>query len=394
MNEPVVMGVGMHAFGKYPQEGLRELAFPAIRDALADAGIKATDVQIAYVGNTLGGLITGQEGVRGQVVLRYAGFSNLPIVNIENACSSGATAFFEACLAVRSGLFDVALAVGVEKMYVGDTARSLRALLTAAEVEAFAGSGFQFTAIYAMKAKAYMERWGAKPKHLALVVAKNSRNGARNPYAQFRNPLSVDEVLAARPICEPLTLYMCSSMADGGACAVVASEAFAKRHGCRRPLRVRASVLRSGVFDLDPEQHGPSSNVQAAAAAFEQAGMGPADLGFVEVHDAAAGSEFEHMEALGLCEPGEAYQLLERGETEITGRIPVNPSGGLLARGHAVGATGLAQIAEAVWQIRGDAGERQVKTESGHLPLTGLCLNTGGRVGDERAAYALHILGK
>lgn len=394
MNDPIVLGVGMHPFGKYPSEGLRELAFPAVQGALSDAGLTVSDIQIAYVGNTLGGLITGQEGVRGQVVLRYAGFSNLPIINVENACSSGSTAFFEACLAVRSGLYDVALAVGVEKMYIGDTARSLRALLTVGEVETFAGCGFQFTAIYAMKAKAYMDRWGAEPKHLAQVVAKNSQNGALNKYAQFRKSLTVQEVLASRPICEPLTLYMCSSMADGAACAIVASEAFAGRHSGRHGVRVRASVLRTGVFDLEPVQNQPSSNVQAAAAAYEQAGISPEELDFVEVHDAAAGSEFEHMEALGLCQPGEAYKLLERGETRITGRIPVNPSGGLLARGHAIGATGLAQVAEVVWQLRGQAGQRQVKGKTGSVPTAGLCLNTGGRVGDERAAYAIQILSR
>jgi acetyl-CoA acetyltransferase len=390
VKQTYVAGVGLHPFGKHPDKGLKELAFTAIWNALEDAGVEPQQIEIAHVGNAYGGLLTGQESVRGQVILRYAGLSRIPIVNVENACASASTAFFQACLAIESGQYDVALAVGVEKLYVGDTARSIRALATSADVELMGKTGIQFSGIYAMKARQYMEQYGAQPRHLAMVAVKNSANGALNPYAQFRKALDIDTVLNARPICEPLTLYMCSSIADGAAAAVVVSERFLRRHGGTRAVRVAASELGSGAFDALPDESDENMIMQVSRRAYERAGLGPQEINLAEVHDAAAPIEFLHAEDLGFCGPGEGYQLVETHATDPTGRIPINVSGGLLARGHPAGATGLAQIAEVVWQLRGEAGPRQIG--GGKPPSAGLCLNTGGRVGDDRAATALHIL--
>jgi acetyl-CoA acetyltransferase len=380
----------MHPFGKYPNKTLKELAFTAIWNALDDAGVGQQQIEIAYVSNAYGGLLTGQESVRGQVILRYAGFSQIPIVNVENACASASTALFQACLAIDSGQYDVALAVGVEKLYVGDTARSIRALATSSDVELMGKTGMQFTGIYAMKAQEYMERYGAQPRHLAMVVVKNSANGALNPYAQFRKPLDIATVLNARPICEPLTLYMCSSIADGAAAAVIVSDRFLRRSGSTRAVRIAASVLGSGTFDDLPDRSAESMVSHVGWRAYEQAGLGPSDVDLAEVHDAAAPIEFEHTEDLGFCARGEGYRLVEAHETDPRGRIPINVSGGLLARGHPAGATGLAQVAEIVWQLREEAGPRQIG--DGQPPRVGLCVNTGGRVGDDRAATAAHIL--
>ena len=386
MREVVVIGVGMHPFGKFLDKGLKELGREAVWRAIDDAGVSLRDIQVAYVSNALAGLITGQEGVRGEVVLRDAGFSGIPIINVENACASASTAFRGAWLEVASGMADVALALGVEKLYCEDTRQSIKALAADADLE-LGRLGFQFTAYYAMELRRYMQRSGATPVHLAQVVVKNSYNGSLNPYAQHRRPLSVEEVLGSRPIADPLTLYMCSSMGDGAAAAILCAREVAHRFTSPPPVTVAACCLRSGMFRRPEEEEGPATATITARHAYEVAGVGPEDIDVAEVHDAMAPAELMIYEELGFCAPNEGPRLIEEGVTALGGRLPVNPSGGLAARGHPVGATGLAQIAEIVWQLRGQAGQRQVAGAR-----VGLVHNVGGFVEWDNAACSITIL--
>lgn len=389
MRKVAIIGVGMHAFGKFPEKNLKGLALPAILNAVEDAKIGLKDIEAAYVGNSYAGLITGQEAIRGQTITRYCGLDGIPVINVENACASASTALREAYIAVAAGVYDVALALGVEKLFCGDTARSIKALATGSDLELTDNTGFQFTGIYAMKAKDYMRKYGATAEDFARVVVKNSTNGSRNPYAQFHKPLTVADVVNSKKICEPLTLYMCSSMADGAAAAIICSLPKARRY-TSKPIFISGSSLRSGIYHNPAETEAKSVVAMTAAEVYKQAGIEPSDVDFAEVHDAAAPAEFDHCEDLGFCEKGTAYKWLKEGKFDITGDLPVNPSGGLLGRGHPVGATGLAQTAEIVWQLRGEAGERQIMKD-GKLPKAGLALNTGGRVDDDRAAIAVHL---
>ncbi|MBI4307673.1 MAG: thiolase family protein [Chloroflexi bacterium] len=389
MRDVVVLGVGMHPFGKFLDKSLKDLARVAIWNAVKDAGVEPKDIQVAYVGNSLGGLITGQEGVRGQVVLRAAGFGGIPVINVENACASATTAFRGAWLEVASGNADIALAVGMEKMFLNDTSKSIQALIADSEIE-LAKMGIQFTAYYAISPeynlKKYMRDYDVKPEHFAKVVVKNSHNGSLNPYAQHRKPLTVEDVLNSRMIAYPLTLYMCSSMGDGAAAAILCAADVARRFTSKPPVHVAACALRSGMFRRPDDTETPSSVALVARQAYEKAGIGPEDVNVTEVHDAMAPAELLIYEELGFCGKGEAKDLIDKGVTTLKGSKPVNPSGGLAAKGHPVGATGLAQISEIVWQLRGEAGPRQVAN-----PKVGMTENVGGVVDGESAVFTATI---
>ena len=286
--------------------------------------------------------------------LRDLGIERVPIVNVENACASGSTALREAILAIRAGAVDVVLVVGFEKMFVGDREKSLTALESAADLDVIAGLGLQFTAVYALKVQRALTDGRLTEDSLVAVAAKSHANGALNPNAQFQKGVSAEQIRSSPLIAEPLTRMMCSSFTDGAAAVVVARSGL---FPARVPVAVRASSLISGyarVADSDP-----TVAQLCATDAYEEAGIGPGDLDVAEVHDAAAPGELLYYEQLGLCAPGDAPDLLMSGSTAIGGRIPVNPSGGLVARGHATGATGVAQIAELVWQLRGEAAGRQ-----------------------------------
>ena len=390
MREVAIIGVGMHPFGKFLDKGLRDLAQVAVWEAIKDANVPPKDIQVAYVGNSLAGLITGQEGVRGQVVMRHAGIGGIPVINVENACASASTAFRGAWMEVASGMADVAIALGVEKMFLDDTARSLKALTADAEIE-LAEMGMQFTALYAIapeyNLKKYMQDYGVTREHFAKVVVKNSHNGSLNPYAQHRRPLSIEDVLTSRMIADPLTLYMCSSMGDGAAAAILCSKEVARRYTDKPLVEVAACALRSGMFRDPRESVTPSSVTLTATQAYEQAGVGPEDIDVAEVHDAMAPAELLIYEELGFCGEGEGARLIDEGRTTLAGDKPVNPSGGLAAKGHPVGATGLAQIAEIVWQLRGEADKRQAAS-----PQVGLAQNVGGIVDGDSAAFCVTIL--
>lgn len=387
MRPVVILGVGMHPFGRYPALRLRDLVRVACWDACKDAGIRPDGIQIAYFGNSIAGILTGQEGIRGQIGLREVGIARIPVINVENACASGATAFREAWMAVASGLYEIALAVGAEKMFCGDTQRTLAALETSADVEVMGGRGLQFSALNAMRLKLKMAMYGWTVDHFARVAAKNHRNGSLNPYAHHRIPYTAADVLASRPIADPITLLMCSSISDGAAAVILACSDVGRKRGVQPLISVAGSGLRSGNF-TDGTTDGRSAVEMAASEAYEMAGIGPEDVDVADVHDAVAPAELIRCEELGLCSPGDAVRLLEQGETEINGRIPINPSGGLTARGHPIGATGIAQIIEITWQLRGQAGERQVKRRT----RVGLAQNSGGHVEGDNAIVGVHIL--
>ena len=347
-------------------------------------------MQTAWVGNSLGGLLTGQEGIRGEVALQHSGIVGVPVTNVENACASATTALRGAWLEVASGAADVALAVGMEKMFVGDTARTIAALAADSELE-LSEMGMQFTSGYAIhpkiNIKARMREYGWTPADLAKPAVKNSFNGSLNPLAQHRKRLTIDDVVHSRMVVDPLTLYMCSSISDGAAAALVCSADRAARFS-KKPVRIAACVLRSGIYRLPGDTRVDSAQATAQEA-YEKAGIGPDDLDVVELHDAMAPAELMLYERLGLCRPGEGPRLIDEGITTLTGRVPVNPSGGLCSRGHPVGATGLLQIAELVWQLRGEAGPRQIARR----PKTALAQNQGGlTLGQDSAVYTATIL--
>lgn len=420
MREVYVAGAAMTRFGKFPDTTIRALAEEAARGALGDAGVTAADIGMVFFSNAVAGLLTNQEMIRGQVALRHTGLLGVPMVNVENACASASSAFYLACMAVGSGAADLALAVGAEKLTHADRARSFAAIGTAvdqqqvAELRQWASSGSAgsplpgqadslparersgaagqagqsagkrsfFMDIYAANSRAYMERSGATRQDFAQVAVKSHRHAALNPRAQYRTEVTAEDVLASREIAPPLTLLMCSPIGDGAAALVVCSPEAARRLGAR--VRVRACALVSGR-DHGPGE--PGSVERAAHAAYEQAGAGPGDLDVVELHDAAAPAELMTYEELGLCGEGEGPALLASGATWLGGRLPVNPSGGLLSKGHPIGATGCAQLVELADQLRGRCGQRQVPGAR-----LALAQNGGGFLGSDAAAMVVTVL--
>ena len=400
--EAIVAGVGMANFGKHLDEGLKAIGGQAVTAALADAGITGADLDAAYVGNAAAGLITGQESIRGQVVLRGIGLGKLPVINVENACASASTAVHQAAAMVTAGLYDCVLALGVEKLYHEDKKRSFGAFSGAVDVEqlqefmaglekragsAAKGAGQKrsmFMDIYAAVARNHMDRYGTTVEQFASISAKNSRHGHLNSRAQFREELTVEDVLAAPMIAEPLTRPMCSPIGDGAAALILVSPEGARRLGIDNPVRIRSSVLHSG-WDRTPGEDDVAR--LCAAEAYEEAGIGPEDLSLVECHDASAPAELIAYEALGLCSTGEGGRLVDTGDTAIGGLIPVNTSGGLLRKGHPVGATGIAQIVELTEQIQGRSGDRQVEGAT-----VGLAHNGGGTIGTDAAAMCVTIV--
>lgn len=381
-NEVEILGVGMHPFGKHTSSSPKDLARVAVLRALQDSGLGTKDIEAVYSANGMSGLLQGQEQVRGQSALREIGIERVPVVNVENACASGSTALRQAMLGIVAGAADVTLVVGFEKMFVDDLDRSLGALETAADLDTVAGLGLQFTAIYAMRLRRLLDAGVITRRHLVDVTVKSHHNGSLNPYAQHRQPVSAEQVQDARPIADPLTLLMCSSMCDGAAAVVLARRGRSTSHP---RVAIRASAAASGFTRMEDSE--PNIGASCAMQAYEQAGVGAQDIDVAEIHDAMAPAELLYYEQLGFCEPGACGELLDSGATALGGRLPVNPSGGLSSRGHPVGATGVAQIAELVWQLRGQAGSRQAGT-----PRLAIAQNSGGWFDGESAACNVHIL--
>jgi acetyl-CoA acetyltransferase len=395
-----VAGAAMTRFGKFPASSVRGLAEEATRDALADAELEPQDVDMVFFANAVQGVLTNQEMIRGQVALRHAGLLGLPLVNVENACASGSSAFFLACMAVGSGAADVAIAVGAEKLTHTDKSKTFAAIATAVDQTELASFRERladpqgqdqpgekrslFMDIYAAGSRAYMRASGATAADFADVAVKSHRHAALNPRAQYRTEVTRQEVLASRTIATPLTLLMCAPIGDGAAALVVCSREKAASLGAS--IKVRATALVSG---RDRQAGDLGADERAALVAYEQAGSGPADMDLVELHDAAAPAELMTYEKLGLCEPGDGAKRLASGSTAIGGRCPVNTSGGLLAKGHPIGATGCAQLVELADQLRGRCGARQVEGAQ-----VALAQNGGGSLGSDAAAMMVTILSR
>jgi len=411
MKDVYIAGMGMIRFNKYPDGNVRDMAHEAINLTLKDAGIEKEDLQSAFFSNTFWGMFANQHSIRGQVVLRSMGVGAIPVVNVENACAGASTALHLAYTGIRAGMYDVAIAVGSEKITDPDKMKSLSAYATAMDVENFhvqmelfekaskmfkvdipegqtpPGEGRSiFMDAYATGARWHMSKFGTTQKQLAAVCAKNHFHGSLNPMAQYQQDMTIEEVLADRPIAYPLTRAMCAPVGDGAAAAIVCSEEYLKKLKNAHPLKIRASVHGSGMDrDFDAEDIGERLVKQA----YNMAGVGPTDISLAELHDATAYGEIHQTEAMDFCPMGEGGLYAETGATKLGGKQPVNTSGGLECRGHPIGASGLAQIYELGLQLRGEAGNRQV--EGARL---GLAENGGGNIGVEEAAMCIHILEK
>lgn len=406
-----VVGSGMTSLGKYPDRSVRELTGIAVEKALADAALAdPSSIEAAWFGNTRQALLEGQNGIRGEVALRPHGITGIPITNVENACASGSTAFYNALAFLKAGLGEVALVVGAEKMFFPENRDGMFAafrgstdtqefddqigkLLSLADgmpipdgVEPAAERSV-FMDIYAAFARYHMARYGTTQRQIAAVAAKNHRHSTMNPDAQYRFDMTIDEVLADKPVSWPFTRSMCAPISDGAAAMVLCSGSALTRFDAKRAIPVAACALVSSsarhADDLDNHV-----GRRAALKAYEQAGVGAEDMSVAEVHDATAFAEILQIENLGFCARGDGGAMTDSGATALGGRIPVNPSGGLLSKGHPVGATGIIQLHELTTQLRGEAGQRQVENARWAIAENG-----GGFLGYEEAATTVTILG-
>ena len=401
--EVFIAGVGMTSLGKRLDQSVKSLTAEAVRGALVDAGAEPADIGAAWFSNTRQPMLEGQNTVRGQIALRPLGLDGIPVVNVENACASGSTALWLAIQWLRAGAGDVALIVGAEKMVWPDRPERVAAAFAGGTdvhdregVLAFIrdlggdkpGEGRSlFMDLYAAQARAHMARYGTTPEDFARAAAKNHTAGALNPLAQYRTPMTVAQVLADKPIVAPFTRAMCAPVSDGAAAAVVCYAAGLARLGAAgRAVRVRGCALVSASVreagDLDNH-----IGRRAALAAGAPAGVGPADVDIAEVHDATSYAEIQQIENLGLAEPGTVGEWLRRGDFALGGRAPVNVSGGLVAKGHPVGATGVVQLHDLTRQLRGEAGPVQVASAR-----IGVAENGGGFLGVEEAATVVTVL--
>ena len=382
MSSAYIVGAGQTACGRFADASVASLAIEALDAALSDAALSPDRVDAIFFSNALSGLMTGQECVRGQVALRHSRYGGIPIVNVENACASGSTALHLACQAIDAGAYETVVVVGSEKMSHIDRRRPIKALEGAADVELLADAPEDhsvFMDSYAARALRRIDRYGWKPADFASVVVKNRRHATGNPGAQYRKEMTVEEVLGSRMISEPLPLPMCSPIGDGAAALVLTGTP----DGANSAIHVRASALSATGGSA------PGSVVQrATATAREQSGLGANDVGVIEIHDATASAELEAYEHLGLAAEGEGHRLISEGRTVLGGSLPVNTSGGLLSRGHPVGATGVLQIMELVAQLRGRADARQIDP----MPKLALAQNAGGFVEGDNAVAVITIL--
>jgi len=365
MREVVVIGVGMTKFGRFPEKTILDLGREAIVDAMKDAGIDIRDVQVMYSGSQY------QPNMTGQYLLKQVGMTMIPVVNVVNACATGSTAVREAYFAVASGAYDIAMAVGAEQMGkmgllgVGESRAEV-------SPEGIVGTSLM-PGIFAELGVRHMGQYGTRPEHFAKVAVKNHKYSVHNPRSQYRQAYSLEEVMNVRMVCWPNTLYMCCPTGDGSAAVILCSAEKAKKY-TRKPIKIIASIMTTPTYT--PESLGfveiATMTRKAADEAYEKAGLGPKDLNLIELHDCFATAELLHYENLHLCEWGEGGRMIDEGRTELGGDIPVNMSGGLLSKGHPIGATGVAQICELTWQLRGETPnqERQVpnaKVGLGHV---------------------------
>lgn len=380
MSQPVhIAGVYCSHLGKRLGDSVKDLVAEAVAGVLADAGASLSDIEAAWFSNTRQPMLEGQNSIRGQIAFRPLGLQGVPVVNVENACASGSSAVIQALAALRAGMCDIALVVGAEKMVFPDRPEAVAAAFLGGTdihdleaTKAYArslgadidddsnGKRSIFMDLYAAQARAHMRTFGTTQADFAAIAAKNHIHAQHNPRAQYRDPMTVEEVMSDRPIAFPFTRSMCAPVSDGAAAALLcSSRGLARLSGARRrAVLIRGVALRSGV-DRAPDDFARHIGRLAALQAYEAAGIGPQDVDVVEVHDATAYAELQQIENLGLAEPGTVGERLARGDFALGGRQPVSPSGGLLSKGHPVGATGLVQLHDLCLQLRGEAGTGQ-----------------------------------
>lgn len=403
-----VVGVGMTSLGKMPDRSVKDLTREAVTTALDDAGASVDQVDAAWFANTRQPMLEGQNTVRGQIALRPLGFDSIPIVNVENACASGSTALLQSVAYLKADMADVALVVGAEKMFFPDrrdamlaafrggtdihqieaTDKKIRALAAEVipnDVQDTAERSF-FMDVYAAFARQHMKTFGTTVRQLAIVASKNHYHSTLNPLSQYQTDMSVDDVLNDKPICWPFTRSMCAPISDGAAAALVCTESSLARFDRSRAIEIRGLSLASGMR-REIGDYANHIGRHAALQAYDQAGIKGADVDVAEVHDATSFAEIQQIENLGLCERGEGGPFSESGGTTLGGEVPVNPSGGLVSKGHPVGATGIVQIFELVTQLRGEAGDRQVADAR-----VAVAENGGGFYDVEEAATTVTVL--
>lgn len=375
-----IIGVGETTFGMLDDD-YHILGQKAVRAAIKDAGISWRDIQSAFVGNGTNGITTGQR------IFRDLGMcGKLPIINVESACSSGAMAVHSAYIRVATGIDEISIGVGSENASLHRESGSAPAP-GQGDIEAFFGA--VMVAKYALRAHRYIYETGTKPEDLALVTVKNRRHATNNPYAWRKGKITVEEILSSRMIATPLTLEQCCAMTDGAGAVIVASEDVVKKLGLPKPVRIAASAVVSGPFDVGfKDETADDVTTLGAKKAYEESGIGPEDIEMVECHDAFTICEPLYYEAMGFCKKGEGMKMLLEGETTHGGRVVWSPRGGMLSYGHPMGASGAVQIVENVRQLRGQCTGYQVegaKTAMSHV--------TGGGVqGTQHAACTTHIL--
>lgn len=379
MREVAVIGVGSTVFGKFPERLLEAMGSEAVWAAINDANISPKEIQFAHCSTLFGSMVCGQR------ILAEAGISGIEVINVENACAGGATAFRGVWYAIASGLYDIGLAIGIESMTTSPIAGKL---IPPAAGDLAGEMGNSAPAHFALSMRRHMEKYGTTLEQFAGVSVKNHHNGCLNPYSQYKKELTIEEILNSRMICDPITLLQCCPNTDGAAAAILCPMSIVRKY-TNKPISVAASVLKMGDFVSRWKDLASSDlTVKCAREAYEMAGLGPEDIDVCELHDAFTYSELSHYEELGFCQYGEGGRLIDEGMTEIKGRIPVNPSGGLLSRGHPLSATGVEQIAEIVWHLRGEASKRQVAGAK-----VGLAHTMGGDVANlEAGSCAIHIL--
>lgn len=378
-----VIGVGMSLFGKQPQKTIIELGIEACGAAIKDAGIKPKDVEVCYCANAFFDAGFIRAGCFGQAIASKVGVADREIINVENACAGGSTAVRRTFLDIAMGMYDIGLAFGVDSM---TRALGKGTLLSMEDLDG--ALGLSMPSYGALMMRRHMAEYGSTIEQFALVSVKNHHNGCLNPYSQYQVELTIEDVLSSRMVCDPVTLYMCCPYSDGAAAVVLCSGNKVAQY-TTHPVWLVGSGLKSGNYRLFQENITISAmSEHAAAQAYGMAGIGPEDLDLVELHDAFTVTEITNMEDLGLCPRGEGGHLVEEGTTAIGGKIPISPSGGLLAQGHPISASGVRQVCEITWQLRGEAGKRQVEGAQ-----VGLAHMEGGVVtGLEGGACGINIL--
>ncbi len=379
MRDVVMVGAGMIKFGRYPEKGVQELAAQAALLAMQDAGVTMKDIELLASGN-----LYQASATVGQRILKEIGQTGIPVINVANACATGSTAYREAYMAVASGAYDVAMAVGSEQMGKMGLLGGGGASTGTISPEGIVGSGLM-PAVFGQAGVEHMRNHGTTAEQFAKIAVKNHKHSMHNPYSQYQVEMSLEDVMNARTVAWPNTLYMCCPTGDGAAAAILMSTEKAKQY-TSEPVKVLTSTLTSDPYterDLTmPDVNTLTKN--ASKLAYEDAGVGADDLDLVELHDCFATAEMLHYENLGLCDEGEAGKLIDDKETYVGGKIPVNASGGLLSKGHPLGATGVANIIEIYWHIKGQAGNRQVEgAKTGLAHVIGL-----------GSACTIHILQK